>query len=156
MRSSLISLPLYVAERGNTNKFQWMAVGRRYEISFEQFARLLGCEQHDANHIKIHFGLRLDASKMRFMYPSNKRGSVGTTLDLLPFYAYLNHLFQRMLTPREGDSSNIPSFNQNLLVAMGPRPHGYEFSVFYFICGGSRQYHRALLRVVDMRPTLCI
>jgi hypothetical protein len=70
---------------------------------------------------------------MRFMYPSNKRGSVGTTSDLLPFYAYLNCLFQRMMTSREGDSSNIPSYNQNLLMAMTPRPHGFDFYVFDFI-----------------------
>jgi hypothetical protein len=70
---------------------------------------------------------------MRFMYPSNKRGSVETTSDLLPFYAYLNCLFQRMMTSREGDSSNIPSYNQNLLMAMTPRPHGFDFYVFDFI-----------------------
>jgi hypothetical protein len=70
---------------------------------------------------------------MRFMYPSNKRGSVGTTSDLLPFYVYLNHLFWRRMTPSEGDSSNIPSYNRNLLVALAPRPHGYDFSVFDFI-----------------------
>jgi hypothetical protein len=64
---------------------------------------------------------------MRFMYPSNKRGSVGTTADLFPFYAYLNHLFRRTLTPKEGDSSNIPSYNWNLLVVMAPHPHGFDF-----------------------------
>jgi hypothetical protein len=37
------------------------------------------------------------------------------------------------MTPREGDSSNIPSYNRNLLVAMAPRPHGFDFSVFDFI-----------------------
>jgi hypothetical protein len=70
---------------------------------------------------------------MRFMYPSNKRGSVGTTLDLLPFYSYLNRLFRRTMTPREGDTSNIPSYNRNLLVAIAPHPHGFDFSVFNFI-----------------------
>jgi hypothetical protein len=38
-----------------------------------------------------------------------------------------------MMTPREGDSSNIPSYNRNLLVAMSPRPHGFDFLVFDFI-----------------------
>jgi hypothetical protein len=90
------------------------------------------------------------------MYPASKRGSTRTTSNLLPFYAYLNLLFQKMMTPREGDSSNIPSYNQNLLVAMAPRPHGFEFSVFDFIWGRSRQYQRALSRVVSMHPTLCI
>jgi hypothetical protein len=147
---------LYVEERGDTRKFHWMTEGRRYEVTFEQFARLFRFGWNDANRIKIHFASRLDGSRMRFMYPGNKRGSIGTTLDLLPFYAYLNHLFWRMMTPREGDSSTIPSYNQNLLVAMAPRPHGFEFSVFDFIWGRSRQYQRALSRVVDMHPTLCI
>jgi hypothetical protein len=40
------------------------------------------------------------------------------------------------MTPREGNSSNIPSYNRNLLVTMTPRPHEFEFSVFYFIWGG--------------------
>jgi hypothetical protein len=85
---------LYVEEGGwDTRKFHWMTKGMRYEITFEQFARLFGFGQRDANRIKIHFGLCLDASKMRFMYPDNKRGSVGTTLNLLPFYAYLNCFF---------------------------------------------------------------
>jgi hypothetical protein len=70
---------LYVEEWGDTRKFHWMTEGRRYEI---------------------HFASRLDGSRMRFMYPGNKRGNTGTTSNLLPFYAYLNHLFQRMMTLR--------------------------------------------------------
>jgi hypothetical protein len=42
------------------------------------------------------------------------------------------------MTPREGDSSNILSYNQNLLVAMAPHPHGFEFSIFDFIWGGDK------------------
>jgi hypothetical protein len=38
-----------------------------------------------------------------------------------------------MMTPREGDRSNIPSYNRNLLVAMGPCPHGFDFLLFDFI-----------------------
>jgi hypothetical protein len=114
-----------------------MTEGRRYEITFEQFARLFGFGRIDANRHKIHFALCLDASKIRIMYPSNKRGSVGTTSDLLPFYAYLNHLFPRTMTPREENSSNIPSYNQNLLVVVAPCPHVFDFSVFDLIWGRS-------------------
>jgi hypothetical protein len=39
------------------------------------------------------------------------------------------------MTPREGNRSNIPSYNRNLLVAMAPRLHGFEFSMFDFIWG---------------------
>jgi hypothetical protein len=118
---------LYVEERGDTSKFHWMTGGRWYEITYEQFASLFGFRREDANHNNIHFALHLDASKLRFMYPSNKRGSVGTTSDLLPFYTYLNRLFRKTMTPREGDSSNIPFNNWNLLVAMAPRPHRFDF-----------------------------
>jgi hypothetical protein len=124
---------LFVEEWGNTRKFHWITEGRQYEITFEQFARLFGFGQHYANRIRIQFASHLDASRMRFMYHGNKRGSVGTNSDLLSVYAYLNHLFQRTMTLREGDSSNIPSYNWNFLVAMAPRPHGFEFSMFDFI-----------------------
>jgi hypothetical protein len=77
--------------------------------------------------------LRLDMSKRRFMYPSNKRGSVGTTSDLLPFFAYLNNLFMKTMTPREGDGSNITSYNRNILAAMAQSPRGFDFCVFDFI-----------------------
>jgi hypothetical protein len=70
-----------------------MTEGRRYEITFKQFARLFGFGWNDTNRIKIHFASRLDSSRMRFMYPGSKRGSTGTTSDLLLFYAYLNRLF---------------------------------------------------------------
>jgi hypothetical protein len=110
-----------------------MTERRWYEITYEQFARLFGFRREDANRNKTHIALCLDASKVRFMYSSNKRGSVGITSHLLPFYAYLNRPFRRTMTPREGDISNTPSYNQNLLVAMAPRPHRFDFSVFDFI-----------------------
>jgi hypothetical protein len=77
--------------------------------------------------------LRLDMSKLRFMCRSNKRWSAGTISDLFSFYAYLNHLFRKTMTPREGDSFNISSYNQNILVAMARRPHGFDFCIFDFI-----------------------
>jgi hypothetical protein len=64
---------LYVEERGDTRKFQWMTKERWYEITFEQFARLFEFGRNDVNCIKIHFASCLDGSKMRFMYPGRKR-----------------------------------------------------------------------------------
>jgi hypothetical protein len=93
---------------------------------------LFGFGRNDATRIKIHFASCLDGTRMRFMYPGSKRGSIGTISDLLPFYAYLNRLFRSTMAPREGDSSNIPFYNRNLLMAM-TGPHGVEFSVFDFI-----------------------
>jgi hypothetical protein len=99
---------------------------------------LFGFGWNDVNRIKIHFASRLDGRKMRFMYPGSKRENVGTTSDLLPFYAYLNHLCRRTMTHREGDSSDIPSYNRNLLVAMAPSPHEFEIYVFDFIWAGDQ------------------
>jgi hypothetical protein len=79
---------LYIEERGDTRRFHWMTEGRWYVITYENFARLFGFGRKDSNRHKIHHAIRLDTSKMRFMYPSNKRGSVGTTLNLLPFYDF--------------------------------------------------------------------
>jgi hypothetical protein len=110
-----------------------MTDGRWYEIIYEHFARLFEFGRGDANRHKIHMALRIDASKLKFMYLSNKRGSAGTTTDLLPFYAYLNCLFRKTITPREGDSSNIPSYNWNIFVAMAQQPHDFDFCVFDFI-----------------------
>jgi hypothetical protein len=69
--------------------------------------------------------------ELRFMYPSTKRGSTGTTTDLLPFYAYMNRVFRRTMAPREGDSCKIPGNNKNILATMVPNWH--DFSVFDFI-----------------------
>jgi hypothetical protein len=85
---------MYVEERGDTRKFHWMTEGRQYEITFEQVARLFEFGRNDTNRIKIHFISCLDGSRMRFMYHGSKRESIETTSDLLPFYAYLNHLFE--------------------------------------------------------------
>jgi hypothetical protein len=89
---------------------------------------------------------------MRFMYPSNKRGSVGTTTDLLQFYAYLNSLLQRTITPREEDNSNIPSYNRDLLVAMAPHLHGFKFSVFDFMWEEIKAISKSSLKSCGYAP----
>jgi hypothetical protein len=52
---------------------------------------------------------------------------------MLPFYAYLNRLFRRAVTPREGDGIKIPAYNKNILAVMAPNANGFEFSIFDFI-----------------------
>jgi hypothetical protein len=54
------------------------------------------------------------------MYPRN----------MLPFYAYLNQLFRRTVTLREGDGTKIPTYNKNILAAMAPNANRFEFSIF--------------------------
>jgi hypothetical protein len=67
------------------------------------------------------------------MYPRSKQGNFGETTNMLPFYAYLNRLFRRTVTPREGDGTKILAYNKNILAAMAPNANGFEFSIFDFI-----------------------
>jgi hypothetical protein len=102
-------------------------------VSYAQFARLLGFGRNDANRIKIHLTLKLDSRKIKFMYPMSKQGNFCQTTNMLPFYAYINRLFRRTLTPREGDEMKIRTYNKNIVAAMAPNAIGFEFSVFDFI-----------------------
>jgi hypothetical protein len=77
--------------------------------------------------------LKLDASKIKFLYPKSKQGNFGETTGMLPFCTYIDQLFRRTMTPREGDGTKIPAYNKNILAAMAPNANGYEFSVFDFI-----------------------
>jgi hypothetical protein len=67
------------------------------------------------------------------MYPRSKQGIFDETMDMLPFYAYLNQLFRRTVTPREGDGTKILTCNKNILAVMAPNANGFKFSIFYFI-----------------------
>jgi hypothetical protein len=51
---------------------------------------------------------------------------------MLPLYAYLNWLFRRTVTPREGDETKILAYNKNILAAMAANVNGSEFSIFDF------------------------
>jgi hypothetical protein len=109
---------LYAEEHGDTRKLHWMTEGQWFEVTYAQFARLLGFGRLDANRPVLHLALKLDKKELRFMHPITKRGSAGTTTDLLAFYAYRNSVFRRTMTPREGDSSKIPDYNRNILTTM--------------------------------------
>jgi hypothetical protein len=82
-------------------KSQW------YEVSYSHFARLFGFGRKDASHPRIHLALKLEARKIKFMYPRSKQANFGETTDMLPFYAYLNWLFRRTVTPRKGDMTKF-------------------------------------------------
>jgi hypothetical protein len=110
-----------------------MTESQWYEVSYAQFARLFGFGWKDTSRPRIHLAVKLEARKIKFIYPSSKQGNFGETTDMLPFYAYLNRLFRRTVTPREGDETKILAYNKNILAAMAPNANGFEFSVFYFI-----------------------
>jgi hypothetical protein len=74
-----------------------MTEGRQYMIIFKRFLRLFRFGQNDANGNKIHYALCLDARKMKFMYPRNKRGSVGTMRIYFPSMHIGTVSFERQL-----------------------------------------------------------
>jgi hypothetical protein len=120
-------------EHGDTRKIHWMTESQWYEVSYFHFARLFGFVRKDASHPRIHLALKLEARKIKFMYLSSKQGNFSETTDMLPFYAYLNRLFRRTVTPREGDGTKIPAYNKNILAVMAPNANGFEFFIFDFI-----------------------
>jgi hypothetical protein len=66
-------------------------------LSLSSLLGFFGFGQNDTNRHKIHYALRLDASKMRFMYPRNKRGSVGTMRIYFPSMLIWTVSFGRQL-----------------------------------------------------------
>jgi hypothetical protein len=124
---------MYFEKHGDTRKLYWMTEGQWYEVSYAQFARILGFGRKDASYPRIHLALKLESRKIKFMYPRNKQWNFGETIDMLPFYEYLNQLFRRRVTPREGDGTKILAYNKNILTVMTPNANVFEFSIFYFI-----------------------
>jgi hypothetical protein len=61
------------------------------------------------------------------MYPPNEQGNYGTITVLYIYYAYLNRMFRRTLTPKDGDSMSITFYTKNLLATMvkGPLRLGF-------------------------------
>jgi hypothetical protein len=56
-------------EHGDTRKLNWMTESQWYEVSYSHFARLFGFGQKDASRLRIHLALKLEARKIKFMYP---------------------------------------------------------------------------------------
>uniref|UniRef100_UPI003D14578F hypothetical protein n=1 Tax=Sulfurimonas sp. TaxID=2022749 RepID=UPI003D14578F len=90
-------------EHADTRKIHFMIKSQWYEVSYSLFARLFGFGRKDASRPRIHLALKLEARKIKFMYPRSKQGNFGETTNMFPFYAYLNRLFRRTVTRREGD-----------------------------------------------------
>jgi hypothetical protein len=124
---------VYFEDHGDTRKLHCMTESQWYEVSYAQFARLVGFGKKDASRPRIHLALKLEARKIKFVYPRSKQGNFGETTNMLPFYTYLNRLFHRTVTPSEGDGTKISAYNKNILAAMDPIANGFEFSVFDFI-----------------------
>jgi hypothetical protein len=110
-----------------------MTESQWYEVSYSHFARFFGFGRKDDSRPRIHLALKLEARKIKFIYPKSKQENIDETTDMLPFYAYLNRLFGRIMTPGEGDGTKILVYNKNILAVMAPNANGFEFSIFNFI-----------------------
>jgi hypothetical protein len=73
---------------------------------------------------------------------------------MLPFYAYLNRLFRRTVTPREGDGTKILAYNKNILATMASNANGFEFSVFNFIWEEIKSISKKSLKRCGYAPYL--
>jgi hypothetical protein len=71
-----------------------MTESQWYEVSYAQFARLFGFGWKDASRLRIHLSLKLEARKIKFMYPMSKKKNFDETIDMLLFYAYLNDFLE--------------------------------------------------------------
>jgi hypothetical protein len=63
---------VYFEEHGGTRKLYWMIEGQWYGVSYAQFARLLVFGRKDASRVRIHMALKLDARRIKFIYPRSK------------------------------------------------------------------------------------
>jgi hypothetical protein len=59
-------------EHGDTRKLHWITESQWYKMSCAQFARLFGFVRKDASRPRIHLALKLEARKIKFMYPCSK------------------------------------------------------------------------------------
>jgi len=109
----------------------WMTEKERYQISFPDFVSLFRLGNADAELPKLHDVGVLETKEMHFMYPRNRRGGWGKVSGLYTYYAVLNMLLRKTLTPRDGNTSDATLFQRNLMAAM--RPGAPQFSVGDFI-----------------------
>jgi hypothetical protein len=66
---------VYFEEHGDTRKFYWMTESQWYEVSYAQFARLLGFGRKDVSRPRIHLALKLEERKIKFLYIRSRQGN---------------------------------------------------------------------------------
>ena len=92
-----------------------MTEEERYQISFPDFVSLFRLGNADAELSKFHDVGVLETKEMYFMYPRNMRGSWGKVFSLYTYYAMLNILFRKTLTPSDSNTSDVTLFQRNLM-----------------------------------------
>jgi hypothetical protein len=94
---------------GTERAMFWMTKGDRWYITFSNFLALF-ILPNDPSLRKLHDEGILNSRDMEFMYPRSKRAFAGTVKPFYTYYAVLNLLFRKTLTPRDGNSSHITAF----------------------------------------------
>jgi hypothetical protein len=110
---------IYFGYMGTERAMFWMTEEDRWHIIFSNFLAFFRLP-NDPSLRKLHDEGILNSRDMEFMYPRSKRAFAGTVKPLYTYYAVLNRLFRKTLTPRNGNSSQITAFQRNLMVAMRP------------------------------------
>jgi hypothetical protein len=59
-------------EHEDIRKLHWMTESQWYEVSYSHFTRLFRFGRKDASCPRIHLALKLEARKIKFMYPRSK------------------------------------------------------------------------------------
>ncbi|KAG2612469.1 hypothetical protein PVAP13_4KG292105 [Panicum virgatum] len=111
---------VYFGYKDEERAMFWMTEDERYHITFPDFVSLFHLRAADIDYPKLHDGGILETKEMHFMYPKNMRGSWGKVKGLYTYYAVLNRLFMKALTPRDGNTSDVTLFHKNLMAAMRP------------------------------------
>jgi hypothetical protein len=117
---AMVYFGYFMNERGQSERAMfWMTEGEQFQLSFSNFLTLFRLP-HDETRRKLHDKGPLEVKRMAFMYPWNSKDSWGHVKDLYTYYSFLNRLFRKTLTPRDGNSSDTTAFQRNLMVATKP------------------------------------
>jgi hypothetical protein len=134
MRSSHSSSPPCMLRRGETKgNFigWWRGGGMRSPMSTLLGSLDLGEEIQTAPRFTWHSTLMQASSNSCIQ--ATKEGVRELPLTYFPSMHTWTVFFRKTMTPREGDTFNIPSYNWNILVAMARQPHGFDFCASGFI-----------------------
>jgi hypothetical protein len=69
----------------------------------------------DKDRFRIHIHNPFGENEIKFMYAPRQEGNAGTINGLYTIYSVLNRLFRKIISPRDGDSTNISHYAKNLL-----------------------------------------
>jgi hypothetical protein len=118
----------------NSSGITWMMDDTKYSISIGWFASILGLGASTKNPLNIHDGNVLGLSQMASMYETSDLNA-PTITNFKPEMIVLHRVIRKTLAPREGDSSRVPQFERNLLMAITEKTKFNAFASLFKRCG---------------------